>query len=281
MKPYEIITDRILDMLDSGTVPWRKPWTATGGLPRNLVSGKPYRGINVFLTLASDYASPYWLTYKQAKDRGGQVRKGEKGTPVVFWNFRTVTIEDEEEKNIPYMRYYTVFNTYQIDGLKLEAEIPARPVNTINACEDIISNMPNMPEIKHGFNRACYVPSSDIIQMPLKSAFHSDAEYYAALFHEVVHATAHKARLDRKDQGKVFGDADYSREELIAEFGSAYLCGITGISPKTINNSAAYIAGWSKSIAGDKRMVISAASQAQKAVDYILRQDVVTAKEAA
>ena len=274
MKAFEVITDRILAALDEGTIPWRKPWKC-GGAPRNLVTGKPYRGLNVFLTIMQGYASPYWLTFKQAQEKGGQVKKGEKGTPIIYWNWQKRQVEDQdgdlEEKQVPFMRYYTVFNLAQIDGIA----IPQDQSNTfapIVSCEDVITNMPQAPVIESGWARASYNPVADIVRMPPRSAFKSEAGYYSTLFHELTHSTGHASRLDRKTitEMAAFGSEDYSKEELIAELGAAFLCGHAGIEQEIIENSAAYIAAWRARLSEDKRLIISAAAQAQKAADFIL-----------
>lgn len=274
MKAFEIITDRILSALDAGTIPWRKPWTC-GGVPRNLVTGKPYRGLNVFLTVMQGHASPYWLTFKQAQERGGQVKKGEKGTPVIFWNWRTRQVEGKEgeieEKEIPFMRYYTVFNLAQIDGIATP-EVQGGEFVPVLSCEDVIKNMQQAPVIQDGWARASYNPVSDIVKMPPRRAFKRESGYYATLFHEITHSTGHSSRLDRKTitEKTKFGSEDYSKEELVAELGAAFLCGHTGIEQETIENSAAYIASWRAKLSEDKRLIISAASQAQRAADFIL-----------
>ncbi len=274
MKVFEIITERILAALDEGTVPWRKPWKC-GGAPRNLVTGKPYRGLNVFLIVMQGYASPYWLTFKQAQERGGQVRKGEKGTPVAYWSFMSHAVESEdneiEERQIPFMRYYTVFNLAQIDGITAP-EDQGRDLAPILSCEDVITNMPQAPVIESGWAKASYNPVTDVVRMPPRSAFRSEAGYYSTLFHELTHSTGQASRLNRKTitEKAGFGSEAYSREELIAELGAAFLCGHTDIEQETIENSAAYIAAWRAKLSEDKRLIISAAAQAQRAADFIL-----------
>lgn len=274
MKAIEIITDKIIEKLDSGVIPWRKPWVC-GGASKNLVTGKPYRGLNVFLTAMSGYYSPYWMTFKQAKERGGKVRKGEKGTPVIFWNWTQRQVEgnggEAEEKDVPFMRYYTVFNLQQIDGLQLSHD-EAKSFAPVATCEDVIKAMPQAPTIEHGFIKACYSPTLDVVKMPPRSAFKNEAGYYASMFHELAHSTGHASRLNRKGiaEKTVFGNEDYSKEELIAELAAAFLCGHTGIEQETIENSAAYIASWRERLTADKRLIITAAAQAQRASDFIL-----------
>ena len=275
---YQMITDRILELLENGVIPWRKPWKggASEELPANLVSKKTYRGINIFLLSAMGFSSRYWLSYKQAQEKGGQVRKGEKGTPVIFW--KTSEVDDKEtgkKKQIPVLRYYTVFNLDQVDGIERPSgdEIPETfDFNPIEEAEKIIGAMPKRPEIQHGQPRACYRPSTDTVNMPRQETFEQPEEYYSTLFHELTHATGHESRLGRRNSGEIrtFGDVEYSKEELIAEMGAAYLCGFAGIERATIENSAAYLAGWIKTLKGDSKLAVCAAANAQKAADFIL-----------
>jgi antirestriction protein ArdC len=265
---YEIITERIIELLKAGTVPWRKPWRSSA--PANLISKKPYRGINAFLLNSLSFESPYFVTFNQAKQLGGSVRRGEKGAPVVFWQFIEKQTEDGK-KEIPLLRYYTVFNISQCEGIPVPA-VQTSTVNSIAACECIIEGMPNRAQIEHGGNEAVYIPKLDRIQMPAKASFGSAEEYYSTLFHELIHSTGHQARLGRKGviEAAYFGSQSYCAEELIAEMGSSFLCGEAGIETATIENSAAYIKGWLTKFRSDKWMIVSAAGQAQKAADYVL-----------
>lgn len=277
MNVYEIITERITSMLEQGEIPWKKSWNASTQAPSNLVTGKEYSGINTFVLLSARYQSPYWLTFKQATAKGGTVKKGEKGFPVIFWKIDKQTDEETgKEKTIPLLRYYTVFNVAQVDGL---ANVPATEIYTasedgrqeIQAAELIVANMPNRPQIVHGFTRACYSPSADRVQMPVSITFDGQAGYYSVLFHELTHSTGHVDRLNRNlGEIRAFGDEEYSKEELIAEFGAAFLCAEAGISPAVISNQAAYIQGWLKALKNDSRLLICAAAQAQKAAGFIL-----------
>jgi antirestriction protein ArdC len=267
---YDIVTERILTELEKGEVPWRKPWRTLP--PANLVSKKHYRGINFFLLSLAGYGSQYWLTYRQAQALGGNVRKGEHGTKIVFWKFdkyETETADGEtEEHKSAFLRYYTVFNLEQTEGLKaLLALPPARP---IESAEAIVSGMPNPPAFEQGF-RAAYIPSTDTVTMPSRTAFDSQAEYYSTLFHELTHSTGHAKRLAREgfDRPQMFASESYSREELIAEMGSAMLCGVAGIEQATVANSAAYLKSWIARLKSDSKLIVSAASAAQKAADYI------------
>ena len=267
---YEIVTERIVAALEAGVIPWRRPWTQTLP-PRNLASGKPYRGINVALLSLGDFGSPYWLTYRQATERGGHVRKGEKGSPVVFWKI----LEDTEdgEKRAPLLRYYTVFNAEQCEGI----EVPqaGRPIgfDPIAEAERILANLPtNSAPIRHGGDRACYHPTLDVIDMPARERFTQAAEYYCTTLHELVHSTGHSSRLDRRAvMAAEYPDhaTAYGREELVAEMGAAYLCAQAGILPATLDNSAAYLGGWARTLRGDSRLVVQAAAAAQKAADWL------------
>ena len=271
-RVYDIVTDKILESLDRGTVPWRKPWSA--GLPRNAVTNRPYHGINTVLLGMSPYQDQRWVTYKQAGELGGNVRRGEKSTLVVFW--KQLQVDDDKDgesaKTIPLLRYFNVFNVLQCEGLNLGTMVDTNTIEPLAAATAIVDNMPNPPSIAHdGGGRAYYVPSRDSVHMPAVNAFDGAGEYHSTLFHELTHSTGHKSRLNREslDTPAPFGSPIYSREELVAEFGAAFLCAQAGID-NTIDNSAAYISGWSKALKADKRLVITAASQGQKAADFIV-----------
>jgi antirestriction protein ArdC len=270
---YEQITDRIISMLEKGTVPWQKPWNVQTGLPRNLVTKKAYRGINIFLLHAMSYESPFWLTFRQAQELGGTVRKGEKACPVVFW--RQLEVEDKESheiEKIPMLRFYYVFNTAQVDGLKNIPATVETPATVSTTAEEIVALMPKRPEIKHGLAKAFYSPSADIVAMPDRARFDTEAGYFATLFHELTHASGHKSRLNRQTltESAGFGSNPYCREELIAEMGAAFLCGQAGIAENILENSAAYVQNWLEQLQNDKKLIVQAAAQAQKAADFIL-----------
>jgi len=277
---YEVITSKIIKQLESGVAPWHKPWKASGknGLPRNLVSGREYRGINVWTLLSSGYASPCWLTFRQARQLDGHVRQGELGLPVVYWKFGRHEVQDGDEimeKRSVLCLYYTVFNIEQCEGLKIRPAEPSESqpeVQPIEACQRIVTYWRGKPVIKHGGDCASYSKLFDCVQMPERTRFDSVEEYYSTLFHELTHSTGHPSRLGRSSltDFERFGDDNYSREELVAEMGAAFLAGYCGIENRTINNSAAYLANWLKALKGDSRMVLVAASQSQKAADLIL-----------
>lgn len=274
-RVYDQITERIIALLEQGTVPWHKPWKAQTGLPRNLVSQKPYRGINVFLLIAAGYESPFWLTFRQAIQLGGAVRKGEKACPIVFW--KQLAVEDEERKeprNIPLLRFYHVFNVAQCDGIEPATPEKETLPNGITKPVEIVANMPQPPLIKHGMTRAFYAPREDYVGMPMRERCGNEDEYYSTLFHELVHSTGHASRLNRVTltESAGFGSNPYCKEELVAELGAAFLCGQAEIAERTINNSAAYLQGWLEQLRNDRTLIVQAAAQAQKAADFILGQ---------
>jgi antirestriction protein ArdC len=272
-QTYDRITDRIIALLEQGTVPWHKPWKARTGLPRNFVSQKPYRGINVFLLIAMMYESPLWLTFRQVSRLGGSVRKGEKACPVVFW--KQLKFEDKEsgeQKKKRLLRFYHVFNVAQCDGLKIGTEPVEASVNGVIKPEEIVAGMPQAPIIKHGMAHAYYSPREDYVGLPARERFDRTEGYYSTLFHELVHSTGHEKRLKRSTltESAGFGSNPYCKEELIAEMGAAFLCGQAEIAERTIDNSAAYLKGWLEQLRQDKLLIIQAAAQAQRAADFIL-----------
>lgn len=279
--PYQRITDRIVSMLEEGTAPWRRPWSgADAGEPVNLKSGKSYRGINRLLLGCSGYGSPYWLTYKQAKERGGHVQRGEKGWPCVFWKWLDVDREPDPETGekrtgrVPLLRIYTVFNVEQTDGCRGVPETATderSEPERIDAAEALWKGYAGRPELRHGGSRAFYRYGADLIGMPPLAAFETAETYYSTLFHEMTHSTGDAHRLDR--EGRTFhrfGDPVYSREELVAEMGSAFLCAEAGISAPVIENQAAYLASWIKVLKGKPKLCVIAAAQAQRGADWIM-----------
>lgn len=280
---YQAVTDRILELMEQGTVPWRRPIKGNGGdgFPKNLTSGKQYRGVNVFLLAAMSwikgYESSYWLTYKQAQQLEGHVKKGEKSSLVIFWKRLSVEDKETSEKRImPIIRHFNVFNADQCEGIMPPDRLPpdenAEPFEPIAAAEKIVSDYQSPPEIEHGGRQAYYLPQEDKIKIAAAQDFHSREGYYATLFHELAHSTGHTKRLNRGIDEKlsIFGSADYSREELVAELGAAFLSATSGISPPTIEQSAAYLAGWSKQLQDDKKLIVVASGAAQRAADHIL-----------
>ena len=282
---YQEVTDRILDALDQGTVPWRNPiLSSAAGFPRNHSTDKPYRGINVFLlgttAMCQGYRSAHWLTFKQAQAQGGNVRKGEKGSPIVFFKQLEVDDQDkagsgeEKKKRVPMLKLYTVFNLEQIEGIEAPdiEPPPSEPVDPLPIVQEVLDGYVLGPEIQTGGFRAYYRPTTDTVNVPEPHDFNSVQAHAATMFHELIHSTGHTRRLDRGLDTKLspYGTWDYGKEELVAECGAAFLSAATGILPVTMENATAYIDGWRKIIKGDKKLVVSAAAAAQRAVDHIL-----------
>jgi antirestriction protein ArdC len=278
---YDIVTDRIVAALESGTAPWRQPWPAALDGPRN-IDGRPYRGVNVWLLLAvaqaEGYSSPYWLTFNQCQAKGGHVRKGARSTPVVFWKQLRVTETDDDgdrrEKRIPLLRYFNVFNLEQCEGIPAPAVVQLPQHDPIAQAEAIVAGMPHQPGVRRQGDAAWYAPVLDLVQVPALNLFRRPDDFYSTLFHELGHATGHQSRLGRSgimDRAR-FGSDEYGREELVAEMTAAFLCGETGILPATIENTTAYLANWITAIKEDRKAVVLAAGAAQKAADYILGQ---------
>jgi antirestriction protein ArdC len=274
---YKIINDKIIEQLNNGTVPWRKPWTE-GGLPQNLISKKHYRGINMILLSMMGYEHNLFLSFKQVHDVGGSVKKGEKGHVVVYWsqldNKQEGTEKHEEnkdQKKKSILRYYYVFNVSQCDKIPEKYLPTARETKELPSCESIVSAMQHCPPIRHKEQKAFYQPKEDYVNMPKKRSFKNDESYYAVLFHELIHSTGHESRLKRETltQMAEFGDDNYSQEELVAEMGTCYLQSFAGITSE-FQNSTAYLQGWLGKLKGDKKFIFTAARAAQKATDYIL-----------
>ena len=277
---YEIVTDKIIEAIENDNVlPWQKPWTSyldSGSLPMNYITKKPYRGINIFLLALTPYSSPYWLTFKQAKQANGWIRKGEKATPIVFWSLAEK--KDKETGEIQkycFAKTYSVFNICQCENIEIPElkEVNFTEHEQVERCEALINGFNGRPSIEEKEDRAYYSPARDHINMPLNGSFNSKEEWYSTLFHECIHSTGHQDRLNRKSIAGVnfFGSHDYSKEELIAELGASFLCAETGISnAATEQNSVAYLSNWLKALKGDSRLILDAAAAAQKAVDHIL-----------
>jgi len=253
------------------------PWTDRG-LPRNLITKRPYRGINVLTLSMLGYEHNYFLTFKQVQELGCSVKKGEKSHMVVYWNYiapkdeKVLESEDSKAKKIPYIEYYSVFNIAQCDGFPESFTIPVdRETQPIPACEKIVEDMPQKPRIQFKEQSAYYDPIRDFVNMPKQKNFDSDAAYYSTFFHELIHSTGYSTRLARKDliEMSEFGSEQYSHEELVAEIGTCYLQSITGIQMQ-FEQSAAYIKGWLSKLQNDKKFIFSAARHAQKATDFIL-----------
>ena len=271
MDIYAEVTNRIIDQLESGLIPWQKPWIASGNAISR-VTGKPYSLLNqMILGRGGEY-----LTFAQCQKEGGKVKKGEKSQMVVFWKF--IEQEDEEtheKKQVPFLRYYNVFHIDQCEGLTAK-HMPELPVTAKpdEAAENMIAAYAQRSgvTIKHQEgDRAFYQPSSDTVVLPLLAQFAETAEYYSTAFHELTHSTGHASRLDRLSKTAYFGSEAYSKEELIAEIGAAALVNHAGLeTANSFRNSAAYVQNWLKVLRDDKRFIVSAAGKAEKAVSMIL-----------
>ena len=269
---YEKVTKLIIDRLEAGVIPWRMPWKVAGGMPQNLVSKKIYRGFNFHYLRSFGFDQPYFLSFKQAKDLGGHVKKGAKSIEVIFWKMREHVNTAGEVDRIPMLRYYRVFHINDVEGIDMskipQLESHDHDFTPIEACENLIENWKDKPLIETGKTRACYIPSQDVVHMPDPRTFFEDSEYFSALFHELTHSTGHSKRLKR-DILNSYGTVNYAFEELVAELGASYLCALCGIENKTIDNSAAYIQSWLRRLKDDNKFFVNAASKAQHATDYI------------
>ena len=280
---YSRVTDRIIADLEKGVRSWMKPWNAghtAGKITRPLRhNGTPYQGINILMlwgeALDKGYSAPIWMTYNQAQELGAHVRKGQQGSLVVYANkiTRTETGEggEEIEKQIPFMKGYSVFNVEQIEGLPAhyydKPENPLPLAERLDHAERFIASTGAI--IGHGGDKAYYAPARDIVQMPPFEAFKDKESYYATILHELTHWTSHKTRLDRSFNAKRFGDNGYAREELVAELGAAFLSADLGITPEVREDHAAYLAHWLKALKEDSRAIFSAAAHAQRAADFL------------
>jgi len=279
---YARVTDRIIEAIEQGTRPWLKPWSTgnTAGRIERPVrhNGTPYRGMNVLLlwgdAMDKGFQSPQWMTYKQAQELGGQVRKGETGSLVVYADRYTKTETDdkgqEAEREIAFMKGYTVFNTEQIDGLPAQYQHTPRPalpkMELHEAAEAFFAG--TGATVRHGGSRAFYVPSQDFVQLPAPEAFRDVESYEATKAHEFIHWTGHPSR-NAREFGKRFGDSAYAFEELVAELGAAFLCADLGITPEVREDHAAYLAHWLQVLKQDKRAIFTAAAAAQRAADTL------------
>jgi len=275
---YQIITDKIIDELKQGRIPWKKSWSC--GNPTNLVSMKEYNGINRLLLGLSPYASPYWLTFKQAKKLGGNVRKGEKSSIAVFYTSYEKESPDKQpgetssaDKTIRVLRYYRVFNVEQCEGIDYPKTDVTRHNDILAACESVIAGYADSPDIQHGGSSAYYSITGDYVNLPPMDTFDGSEDYYSTAFHELIHSTGHTSRLDRfaeADKHAAFGSNDYSKEELVAEIGACFLSNNAGIDKQVFRNSAGYIQAWLSRLSSNPKWIVQAAGKAQKAADYVL-----------
>jgi antirestriction protein ArdC len=262
-KVYEIIQNIVLNTIDAkGLLPWHQEWDSAYNLPRNGFSGHVYRGVNIWLTLAAGFSSPLWYTRKQILEIRKKFPKASikyddyknSGTIIIYWNWIPKKEDGVVIGKIPMLRYYKVWNFQQCENMPEPQEM--KRFTEIESAEDVLQKTPVKPVVNHGGPKAYYTPALDRIQMPARESFETSAAYYRTLFHEMAHATGHETRLNRDMSGS-FGSGDYSKEELIAEMTSCFLCG-------------AYLKGWRNKIAKDPTLVVSAGSAAQKAADCIL-----------
>ena len=302
---YEQVTRKITELLEQGVVPWQKPWQAHVGPPRNGVSGRFYRGLNIFMLSLAGFDSPWWFTPRQVNDLDGHIVKGERVSWVSFFKpwlpkgehgEATEDVAGDREgftrrRPAIIVRAYRVVNVDQCTGPGIDRFREKHPVerpgnkdnDPIAGCEEIVVGMPNPPAIRHGGNRACYWPGIDQISMPKRETFVSSEAYYSTVFHELTHSTGHPDRLNRKTlvAGAPFRSPVYTREELVAEMGAAFLCATAGIQDPTIKNSASYLQGWLKYLSSDPKALLVAGAQAQKAADFVLGHAGVEEVEAA
>ena len=280
--PYQLVTDLVIQNLETGVVPWRCPWRRDVGRPRNFSTGRPYHGINVLLLGILHFPSPWWMTFRQAQERGGSIRKGEHGAPVMKWGRHERTVRNgdgsEETKTVFFLKTYRVFNACQVEGVEFpQADLGPQLDSTqrIERAEGIVEAMPQRPTLKEGrTTQASYRMSTDTVNMPKFARFDSPEAYYLTLFHELTHATGHPSRLNR--QGLVesdgFGGKVYSQEELVAEMGAAFLGMEAGIVHDGHEQSAAYLKGWLDALgAGEnRRWIVQSATHAARAADFVL-----------
>jgi antirestriction protein ArdC len=273
---YEAITARFIEQLKRGTVPWQKPWLGV----QNIVSRKPYRGINSLLLGSAEFQSPFWISYKQAIDLGGHVKKGERSTPVIYYKIlekrdgagKVMLREDGRQARIPFVRWANVFNLDQTEGIQAPAITASQNVTQPHEKAGAIVENARLCSIHHVGFAVFYSPQDDVIRIPAPSIFRNQEDYYHTLYHEMIHASGHISRLNREGitQHTRFGSERYSKEELIGELGAAFLSNQAGtLDAVRFENSAAYLASWTRKLESDPRLIVSAASQAQRASDFI------------
>lgn len=282
IDPYQLLTDKIISKLEAGEIPWKKPWKSVQfGYPKNMVSNKVYKGANFFNALFEDRESPHWLTFKQAKDMGGSIKKGESGMPIVYFQFLEKVDDKGNEYVVPLVKKSTVFNIEQCKDIEnpTAAQKEAWKLenltefNPIESCENLLSTFVDKvaPFENTSHPKAYYRPSSDTINMPMKERFITPEGYYATLFHEIGHSTGSSKRLDRDGitGNHQHGSKGYAKEELVAELTSAFLCSKAGIENDVVDNNAAYIKSWLGALRDDKMLVYDAMKDAFKAIEYL------------
>lgn len=272
-----MVTERIIAELEQGSIPWQKPWTGVRSGAYSYATGKPYSLLNQMILRRPGA----YLTFKQVSAAGGCVRKGEKAQFVVFWKPFEVVEEDADgnpiRKTVPFLRYYHVFHIDQCDGVKEKiAPEELKPLDPIAEADAILTayiQRSGCPIIHEKIDQAYYSPSRDQIHLPLMEQFRNVPEYYSTAFHECIHSTGHEKRLARLTKTAHFGNDEYSKEELVAEIGSAVLMNDLSIeTTSSFRNSAAYIQSWLRALRDDSRLIVSAAGKAEKAVRYLLNE---------
>ena len=267
---YAAVTDRIIQQLEKGCIPWQKPWSGVQSGAVSGTTGKPYSLLNQMLL-----GKPgMYFTFNQIQKMGGNVRKGERSQMVVFW--KQIPVKEQVETLVPMLRYYNVFHIDQCEGIDVEESKPEKPCTNEDA-EAIINayiNRSGVELIQQKGDEAYYSPSRDRVVLPLAEQFNSMPEFYSTAFHELAHSTGHQSRLNRLRATAHFGNESYSKEELVAEISAAALLNRTGMETKgTFRNSAAYIQSWLRALRNDKRLIVTASGAAAKAVDYILASE--------
>lgn len=278
---YQMVNDRIIAEMEKGIIPWQKPWNG-GECCISHTTGKPYSWLNQ-LMLGGKVGE--WLTFKQCKLEGGNVKRGEKGSPVVFWSFNDKKVKDVDAdgnevirivRGHPFLKYYTVFHIDQCEGIKpkFEKELKVYDNDPIEAAENIVKTYFDREACTLNVYRsakAFYSPSTDSVTVPQMSQYEVKEEYYSTLFHEMTHSTGHESRLTRIVKVAAFGSENYSKEELVAEMGAAMLVSTAGIEcEKAFRNSVGYLQGWLKALSNDNKLIVLAAGKAEAAVKYIL-----------
>jgi antirestriction protein ArdC len=279
----QTITDSIIQQLEKGATPWVKPWRSLRGLPGNgnpynARKCKPYRGANYFHLLQQPWENPGYVTFKQAIELGGNVKAGQKGTPVIYWNIQQKTGKDSEGNDavtaVPFLKHYWVFNVEQCENLTLP-EIEKTPEPDWNPESNVMALVDRLAlagGLTHSGDSAYFRPSTDAIVMPAMAAFNSPENYHATLLHESIHATGHDSRLKRLTPAR-FGSEEYAYEELVAELGAAMLCSQCGINGDL--RHAGYIESWLKALKNDKKFILSASAKAQQAMDFLIKTEQV------
>ena len=271
---FQTITNKIIEHLEHGVIPWRKTWSVTGP-PINMLSRRAYRGINLMLLNSLGHEHNYFLTFNQVQSIGGTIKKGEKSEIIIYWLMpeRQQGESDEDfAKRKPKVQYHRVFNIAQCKDIPpVFIPEPYKRFNRpIDHCEEIIQRMPNCPQIIHEYDVAYYHQGHDYINIPPMNKFETAEAYYSTLFHELIHSTGHESRLARTEAVVKQASEAYSIEELTAEMGSCFLRSFAGLPDQQLENSVSYIGNWLKVLKNDKRFVFYAGSEAQKAVHYIL-----------